>query len=154
MASPPALFLDQSLRHPSCLKMPFLPISTSFPPPILILSVMILLHSQTNRHPLRLILSNLQIRRKRIWVACLLHWVMGPWMAMLITLVSSLTKSLTGLANRKLRQARGPFPVRKPSQRWELKMGYLKENRTASISNLPQTLLWEALPKDSLYRMA
>lgn len=154
MALPPALFLDQSLRHLSCLKMPFLPISTSFPPLILILSVTILLHSQTNRHPLRLILSNLQIRRKRIWVACLLHWVTGPWMGMLITLVSSLTKSLTGLANRKLRQAHGPLQVRKHSQQWELKMGYLKENRTASISNPPRTLLWEALPKDCPYWMA
>lgn len=154
MASPPALFRDQSLRHLSYLKMPFLPISTSFPPLILTLSVTILLHSQINRHPLRLILSNLQIRRKRSWVACLLHWVMGLWMGMLITLVSSLTRSLTGLANRKLRQARGPFQVCKHSQQWELKMGYLKESRTASMSNPPRTLLWEALPKDCLYRMA
>lgn len=154
MASPPALSLDQSLRHPSCLKMPFLPISTSFPPLILIPSVMILLHSQTNRHPLRLILSHLQIRRKRIWVACLLRWVKGPWTVVLITLGNNLTRSLTGLANRKLRQAHGPIQVRKPSKQWELKMGYLKENRTASISNLPRTLLWEALPKDSRYRMA
>lgn len=154
MASPPALFLDQSLRQPFCLKMPFLPISTSFPPLILILSVMILLHSPTNRHPLRLILSDLQIRRKRIWVACLLPWVTGPWMAMLITLVSNLTRSLTGLANRNLRQAHGPFRVRKPSQQWELTMGYLIQNRTASISNPPRTLLWEALPKDNPYRMA
>ena len=154
MASPPALFLDQSLRHLSCLKMPFLPISTSFPPLILILSVMILSHSQTNRHPLRLILSNLQSRRKRIWVARLPLWAMGPWMGMLITLVRNLTRSLTGLANRKLRQARGPYQVRKHSQQWELTMRYLKENRTASISNPPRTLLWEALPKDCLSRMA
>lgn len=154
MASPPALSLDQSLRHPSCLKMPFLPISTSFPPLIPILSVMILLHSQTNRHSLRLILSHLQIRRKRIRAACLLLRVKGPWTVILITLVSNLTRSLTGLANRKLRQARGPIQVRKPRKQWELKTGYLKENRTASISNLPRTLLWGALPKDYRYRMA